>query len=66
MSNPSEFTTGEIAKQLGAQRYSIEYIIDSRSIEPARRIGITRLFDRAAFAQIESALHEIQARREIA
>lgn len=64
MSTPTEFTTGQIAERFGSPRYRIEYIINSRRIEPVRRLGITRLFDHTAITQIEAALREIRARRD--
>ncbi|MEE9130610.1 MAG: hypothetical protein V3T84_11380 [Phycisphaerales bacterium] len=62
MSTCAEATTGAIARRLGAPRHRIDYVIETRGIEPVRRIGITRLFDRYAQTRIESALLEISTR----
>lgn len=61
MNEHNEQTTGQIARRLGAPRYRIEYIIESRGIEPVRRVGITRLFNRDSQALIEAALKDIKA-----
>ena len=63
MNTREELTTGQIAKRHGVPRYQIEYIIESRGIEPVRRIGIVRLFSRDAQARIKDALDVINARK---
>ena len=63
MNTREELTTGQIAKRYGVPRYQIEYIVESRSIEPARRIGIVRLFSRVSQARIKDALDVINARK---
>ncbi len=62
MSIREELTTGQIARRYSAPRYRIEYIIESRGIEPVRRIGIVRLFGRDAQGRIKDALDAINAR----
>ena len=63
MNTREELTTGQIAKRYGVPRYQIEYIVESRGIDPARRIGIVRLFGRDAQARIKDALDVINARK---
>ncbi len=63
MNTREELTTGEIAKRHDVPRYKIEYIVESRGIEPARRIGILRLYDSDAQARIKDALDAINARK---
>ncbi len=63
MNTREEMTTGQIAKRYGVPRYQIDYIIESRGIEPVRRIGIVRLFSRDAQARIKDALDVIIARK---
>lgn len=62
MNTREEMTTGQIAKRYSAPRYRIEYIIESRGIEPVRRIGIVRMFGRDAQRRIKDALDAINAR----
>lgn len=49
-------TVTEIAAELAKPDYSIAYIIRTRGIVEARRVGIIRLYDEAAVEQIKSAL----------
>lgn len=63
MNTREELTTGQIAKRYGVPRYQIEYILESRGIEPVGRIGIVRLFGRDAQARIKDALDGINARK---
>lgn len=58
-----ETTTGQIAKQLGVPKYQIDYIVQTRNIDPVRRLGIVRLFDGNAQILMRKALTEIATQR---
>lgn len=54
-------TTGQIAERLKMPVHRVEYIIESRNIEPANRVGNIRVFDEAAVKLIEKAAAKIAA-----
>jgi len=56
-------TVGEIARRLGQAVHRVEYVIRSRSIQPAGRAGHIRIFSEADVARIAYELHAIEARQ---
>lgn len=60
---PTAFTLGDIAKQHGADKDRVRYIIDTRGIEPIGRAGNYRLFDQAASDAVGRAIDEIDGKR---
>lgn len=61
MSGPMPLTTGQIAERLKMPVHRVEYIIESRNIEPTNRVGNIRVFDEAAVKLIEKAAAKIAA-----
>jgi len=49
-------TTGDIAKELGADRDAVAYALRKTKTEPVGRAGIVRLFSGAALAKVQSFL----------
>jgi hypothetical protein len=58
------FTVGRISQHLGEPVHRIDYVIDSRGIEPSGIAGAARVFDIGQVEQIAEALREIDRRRE--
>lgn len=56
-------TIGEIARRLGCPIHRIEYIIESRHIQPRQRAGIARVFAETDVEYIGSVLRRIEAER---
>lgn len=52
-------TVGTIAKELGVPLHRVEYVIESRNIEPLGMAGNARVFDEAAVVRIRSELARI-------
>lgn len=59
-------TIVNIAKRIGEPPHVVDYIVRSRKIKPAARVGIIRLFDDAGIAQIKQALRELRQYRPAA
>jgi hypothetical protein len=62
---------GDLERELrqefpGVRRHQLVYAIQSRGIEPARRLGITRVWSRSQIPVIKQALNGIANRREVA
>jgi hypothetical protein len=57
-------TVGEIARRLAEPLHRIEYVIRSRSIQPASRAGNVRIFAEADVAFIADELRQIAARQQ--
>jgi len=49
-------TLGIIARELGVPLHRVQYAVLARSIKPAGRAGMLRLFDARAVEQIAGAL----------
>lgn len=58
------WTVARIAEQLDVARHRVEYVIESRGINPIDRAGIARVFDPNDVSLIEHELNRIQAERE--
>jgi DNA-binding transcriptional MerR regulator len=58
------YSIGQLCKKLGVPPHRVEYVIESRGIEPCARAGGARLFDEPALARIAEALREIDALTE--
>ena len=56
-------TTADIARECQASRSRINYIVMSRSIEPAARAGAVRLYRPAAIERVREVLAAQDARR---
>lgn len=57
-------TVGEIARRLQAPLHRVEYVIRSRSIQPASRAGNARVFSEADVDHIAGELRRIDEERE--
>lgn len=57
-------TVGEIAKRLGEALHRVEYVIRTRSIQPAGRAGNVRIFAEPDVALIAHELRLIDARQK--
>lgn len=55
----SVLTLGDIARELGEPEHRVKHIINSRRIEPVRRIGIIRLFPATAVGAVRQELDTI-------
>ena len=58
--NERAWTVSRIATHLDAPVHRIKYVIDSRGITPADRVGIARVFDRRAVDRIAHELRRIE------
>ena len=57
------YSLGQIARMLDTPWYRVRYVILSRRIQPAGRVGSAKAFDQAAVEQIRKALGETAAGR---
>jgi hypothetical protein len=63
-------TIGEVFRELRQdfphlRPHSLNYAIDSYRIDPARRIGVVRVWSRAQLTQIRSAVARIAGRKAV-
>lgn len=57
-------TIGELARALGESEHRVSYVIGSRGIKPARRVGVLRMFPTAAtLKRLRREFDGIAARR---
>ena len=63
MSAPFLPTIGEIARRFDVPAHRIEYVVDSRGIEPVGVAGHVRVFDEPAVTRIASELRRIERDR---
>ncbi len=56
-------TAGDLARRTGLAYARIVYILESRRIEPAVRIGQLRLYGPDAVEQVQAARRQIEKRR---
>ena len=56
-------TVGELAAKVGAPLHRIEYILTSRDIRPAARVGNYRMFDERGVEQVRHELRRIDRER---
>ena len=61
---PENVTLKQIADQAGAELHKVQYVIKSRGIKPARRVGNTQLFSPEAAGIIHDELVKIRAKRK--
>ena len=54
-------TAREIARTIGQPFHKVAYVLDSRQIEPLRRVGIVRLYSPAIISMVQE---EIDGRRQ--
>jgi hypothetical protein len=59
-------TIPRIAEQYNEKTHVIQYVVQSRRIRPAERVGIIRLFDDAGIEEIGRALREMRKYRPTA
>ena len=58
-----QLSPGEIARRLNRPLHCVNYILESRRIEPIGRAGIVRIFAEDVVEQVRTALEEIEAKR---
>lgn len=57
-------SVGELARELDEPTYRIRYLIESRRMEPVRRLGILRVFSRRSMIpRLRKELRLIASRR---
>lgn len=56
------FTVGEMATEIGQPLHRILYIIKSRGVEPAARVGRVRAFNREQVRAIDQEIARIDRR----
>ena len=61
--SPMLFGVGDLARRLNQPRHRLEYVLTSRRIHPALRIGGRRLFTAEQADQIAAELEQMDARR---
>lgn len=61
---PKLRTTGEIAEELCSPFHKVVYVIKSRHIEPAVKIGPCRAFDDETFGRIRDELKKMSVARQ--
>ena len=54
------YTIGDLARQWGIRRDRLAYAIGRADIQPARRVGITRLFSTEQLPQIQAAVMRVR------
>jgi|GEM_PF-1442717 len=59
------WTVARIAEYLGVQRHRVEYVLDSRGIEPIDRAGIARVYSEDAVDRVASELVRIVSLRDL-
>ena len=57
-------TVGSIARRFGVSTHKVEYVIETRGINPIGRAGNARVFSEASVRHIGSELHRIAEDRE--
>ena len=55
-------TIGDIASRLGVQAARVKYVVETRSIRPDRRIGLTRVWRVGDIPRIAAALANVRGR----
>jgi hypothetical protein len=63
MSTPVLPTIGEIARRFDVPPHRVEYVVESRGIEPTGIAGHARVFDEPAVNRIASELRRIERDR---
>ena len=58
------YSTGQIARKLGVNVSRVEYILETRKIEPLGRVGFNRFFGQVAFDLIAAELRKIADKRK--
>ncbi|MEQ8770043.1 MAG: hypothetical protein RIB60_05995 [Phycisphaerales bacterium] len=58
------WTVARIAQHLGVPRHRVEYVIETRGINPAAWVGHARVFDPADVARVRVELDRIEAERD--
>ncbi len=58
-------TVGDIARHLGEPSWRVAYVIETRGVQPTKRVGAYRVFDRAAVKVISGALRTINKRQPV-
>ena len=56
-------TASQLAAHLRIPRANLNYLIESRGVQPAKRVGSCRLFDQRAVREIKKELRRMRARR---
>lgn len=59
---PSIFTLRELARVVGKPVWQLNYALDVYDVQPRRRAGIVRLFDRDQLPEILAALSRVANR----
>jgi len=59
------WTVARIAEHLGVQRHRVEYVLDSRGIEPIGRAGIARVYSEDIVDRVASELTRIVSLRDL-
>jgi len=57
-------TPGEIARQLDVPTYRVQYVINSRRIQPVFWAGNVRIFSKADADRVGKIVRELDARRD--
>ncbi len=60
---PEWFTLGELARHFDTTDHKIKYAIAQHRVEPAKRVGIFRIWSTDQLPQIESALRRVASNR---
>ena len=64
-SAPSVLTVGEIIRRLNAPLHRVQYVIQTRDIQPVGRAGNVRIFSEADVSFIASELRRIDEERGV-
>jgi DNA-binding transcriptional MerR regulator len=58
---PALLTLPQVAQRLGVPAHRVDYVVESRAIEPAGRLGRYRVYGEAEVERIKAALAEADA-----
>lgn len=58
------WTVARIAEHLGVDRHRVEYVLDTRGIEPIGRAGIARVYSDDTVVRVASELMRIESIRD--
>lgn len=64
LSGDNPLTITEIADAIGEYRHKIEYLIESRAIQPCRRAGNCKLYPAATLQVIRAEIARLDRKRE--
>jgi len=59
------WTVARIAEKLKVQRHRVEYVLDSRGIEPIGRAGIARIYSEDTVDRVASELTRMVSLRDV-